>query len=107
MSQALHHQKRTVVEALVSLATRDGLGETVNWPEVRAAILQLLRDPIGPRDLRSVLENINDPSVKRTLEDWFVRAAAERDEDAKKANRVLKSFLLLCKGWALAVQERF
>lgn len=85
---------RTLVEALVALAARDGLGETVNWREVRAAIQSLTEDPLGPRDLRFVLGEINNRNdVAGTLEDWFIRAAAEREEDAKSAARSAEKIL--------------
>lgn len=86
--------RRTLVEALVALAAREGLGEPVNWHEVRAAIQSLLEDPMGPRDLRFVLDEINNRDViSSTLEDWFVRAAVERDEDAKAAARAAEKIL--------------
>lgn len=85
---------RTVVEALVALAARDGLGETVNWHEVRAAIQHLLEDPLGPRDLRFVLGEINNRTdIADTLEDWFMRGATERQEDAKAAARAAEKIL--------------
>lgn len=85
---------RTLVEALVALAARDGLGETVNWHEVRAAIQSLLEDPLGPRDLRFLLGEINNRhDITATLEDWFIRAATERDEDARAAARAAEKIL--------------
>lgn len=85
---------RTLVEALVALAARDGLGETVNWHEVRAAIRSLLEDPMGPRDLRNVLGEANNRTdIANTLEDWFLRAATERQEDAKAAARSAEKIL--------------
>jgi hypothetical protein len=87
-------ERRTLVEALVALAARDGLGDTVNWHEVRAAIQSLLEDPLGPRDLRFVLGQINNrDDIAGTLEDWFVRAATERGEDAKTAARAAEKIL--------------
>jgi hypothetical protein len=88
------HGSRTLVEALVALAARDGLGETVNWHEVRAAIQYLLEDPLGPRDLRYVLGEVNNRmDIADTLEDWFMRAATERQEDAKAAARSAEKIL--------------
>ncbi len=85
---------RTLVEALVALAARDGLGETVNWHEVRAAIQSLSEDPLGPRDLRFVLGEINNRhDIASTLEDWFIRAATEREEDSKAAARSAEKIL--------------
>lgn len=79
--------------ALVALATREGLGEPVVWPDVKGAIANLIADPVGPRDLRATVRDLNDADVAATLEDWFARAAAERDEDAKAANRAAEKLL--------------
>ncbi len=85
---------RTLVEALVALAAREGLGDAANWHEVRAAVQSLMEDPLGPRDLRYVLGEINNVTeIASTLEDWFVRAAAEREEDAKAAARSAEKIL--------------
>lgn len=85
---------RTLAEALVALAARDGLGEPLNWHEVRASIQSLQEDPMGPRDLRYVLGEINNVAdIAGTLEDWFIRAAIERDEDAKAAARSAEKIL--------------
>lgn len=85
--------ERTLVEALVALATRVGLGDAVDWQDVRAATTALLDDPVGPRDLRAVMKRVNDPSVAFTLNDWFTRAAAEREADAKAATRGAEKLL--------------
>lgn len=84
---------RTLVEALVALATREGLGDPIDWLDVRAATTALLDDPIGPRDLRAVMERLNDKAVAITLSDWFIRAAAEREADAKAATRGAEKLL--------------
>ena len=85
---------RTLVEALVALAAREGLGDPINWHEVRAAIQSLLEDPVGPRDLRYVLGQINNrDDISSTLEDWFIRAAVERDEDGMSAARAAEKIL--------------
>lgn len=85
---------RTVVEALVALATQDGLGHSVDWAEVRAAVSQIQLDPVGPRKLRALLRRINNrDDIATTLEDWFIRAAAERREDAQAAARSANEIL--------------
>lgn len=86
-------QDRTLVEALVALATREGLGDPVDWQDVRAATSALLDDPVGPRDLRAVMGRLNDKTVAETLSDWFVRAASERDADARAATRGAEKLL--------------
>jgi hypothetical protein len=40
-----------------------------------------------------VLERLNNQEVRRTLADWFERAAAEREEDAKGAARAGEKLL--------------
>jgi len=85
--------RRTVVEALVALATRDGLGDSVEWADVMAAALAIVTDPVGPRDLRDVLLRVNDSGVMATLEDWFVRAAAEREGAGGAAGRAAEKLL--------------
>lgn len=86
-------EDRKLVLALVALATRDGLGDPVDWDDVKAAVSALTDDPIGPRDLRVVAERLNDRAVAATLEDWFIRASVERDGDAQAAARAGEKLL--------------
>ena len=86
-------EDRKLVLALVALATRDGLGEPVDWDDVKAAVAALTIDPVGPRDLRAVAERLNDGAVAATLEDWFVRASVEREGDAQAAARAGEKLL--------------
>ena len=76
-----------LVEALVAYASRDGLGERVAWEEIVILIADLAVEPGAPTALRRHLGRLNDRDVAATLEDWFLRAAAERDLDAKHAAR--------------------
>ena len=85
--------ERTVAEALVALAAQEGLGEPIDWRDVKAAVASLISDPLGPRSLRMVLERLNNQEVCATLADWFERAAAEREEDAKSAARAGEKLL--------------
>ena len=87
------HKKPVLAEALVALASQDGLGEEIIWQDVQAAIVSLLSDPVGPRDIRSIIERLNDPSVASTLQDWFDRAERERSKDAKDASRASEKLL--------------
>ena len=80
-------QEHTIAEALVALAAQDGLGDPIDWQDVKAAVELLLDDPFGSRRMRSVLQQLNDQEVRVTLRDWLLRAAAERELDAKKAAR--------------------
>lgn len=82
-----------LVEALVALASRDGLGEQVAWDEVRAAIFALEDAPLGARDLRAILKRVNNPDVLDTLHDWFLRAASEREQNAEDASRAAQTVL--------------
>ncbi|WP_132463665.1 hypothetical protein [Rhodovulum marinum] len=82
-----------IVDALIALAARDGLGETVDWHEVEAAIAALVLDPVGPSNLRRRMAKLNDPEVARTLNDWFLRAAADRGADAREAARPADTLL--------------
>lgn len=86
-------RRYSLVEALVALAARDGLGEPVDWADVRAALLALERDPVGASDLRRIVARVNDPAVPRTLRDWFLRAADEREGDADEAARAGEKLL--------------
>lgn len=87
------NEEHSVAEALVALAAQDGLGDPIDWQDVKAAVANLISDPLGPRSLRMVLERLNNQEVRRTLADWFARAAAEREEDAKGAARAGEKLL--------------
>jgi hypothetical protein len=82
-----------LVEALVALAARQGLGEPIDWRDVESAVAALLDDPVAKRDLRALMVRLNDAEVARTLEDWFLRAADARDADAGDANRAGEKLL--------------
>jgi len=75
------------IHALIALAARDGLGEQLDWGDVLPILLNIVRDPVGPRNCRKLFSQVNDPSVMSTIEDWFNRAAAERDGSAKETER--------------------
>jgi hypothetical protein len=79
--------RHALVETLISLASTDGLGEIVDWEQVEAAITELSQNPVGTRDLRKILTQVNDTAIITTLEDWFRRAANARDADARDAKR--------------------
>ena len=83
----------TLVGALVALASRNGLGEDVDWADVRSLILELKRHPLGASDLRTILARVNDPAVRQTIHDWFLRAADEREGDADEASRAEEKLL--------------
>ncbi len=93
MTTAVDPKDRTLVLALAAYAARDGLGETLPLEDVPAAVWALQDDAVGPRDLRAVMTRLNDPAVAATLEDWFIRAAAEREEDAQAAARAAERLL--------------
>lgn len=78
------------VRALVALAMRDGLGEALTWGDVLPVLLAVVQNLIGPRDARAVFATVNDPGVLATIEDWFNRAAAERDDSAKQSLRAAR-----------------
>jgi len=42
-----------ILDALIAHATREGLGEEVNWPEVEATIFELLGSPTAVSKLQS------------------------------------------------------
>ena len=77
------------VDALVALAIRDGLGERLTWGEVLPVVLAVARDPIGPRNCRRLFVRVNDAQDLATIEDWFHRAAAERDASVRKTGRAV------------------
>ncbi len=79
--------RQRLLDALVSLAAQDGLGEQVYWTKVEPALMELVRNPVADRDLRRFLPLINDVTVVQTLEDWLTRAARERDRDARASQR--------------------
>jgi len=77
--------RRRLLEAVVSLATKDGLGEELFWETIEPALMELVRNPTADRDLRVLLPRINDTDVIATLDDWFTRAARERARDQRRA----------------------
>ena len=81
-------ERHRLLDAVVSLAAQDGLGEEQFWEQVEPALLQLMLNPVAERDLRRYLPKINDVGVVTTLEDWFTRAAGERARDERDAKRV-------------------
>ncbi len=85
--------RHALVETLISLASTDGLGESVDWEQVEAAVTELSQNPVGPRDLRKILTQVNDVTIITTLEDWFRRAANARDVDARDAKRFSDNLL--------------
>ena len=80
-------KSQTVIDALIALAARDGLGEEVVWEEVELAILDLLDAAVSTSNLRRRMDKLNDAEVALTLTDWFERAADAREEDAQNAAR--------------------
>ncbi|MGR3514915.1 MAG: hypothetical protein ACU0GG_19310 [Paracoccaceae bacterium] len=80
-------ERHRLLDAVVSLAAQDGLGEEQFWEGVEPALVQLIQNPVADRDLRRYLPKINDPEVVTTLEDWFTRAAGERARDERDAKR--------------------
>ncbi|MEL7090356.1 MAG: hypothetical protein AAFN94_01350 [Pseudomonadota bacterium] len=78
------------VHALVALATKDGLGEQLTWHTVLPVLLNIVQDPVGPRNCRRIFKQVNDPSALSTIEDWFNRAAAEREDSARDTERAAK-----------------
>lgn len=71
----------------MSLAAQDSLGEEQFWETVEPALIELIQNPVADRDLRRYVPRINDADVLTTLEDWFTRAAGERDGDGRAASR--------------------
>lgn len=82
-----HATNMAVIDALIALAARDGLGDDVPWDEVELAISQLLEAPVSMSNLRRRMEKVNDAEVALTLHDWFVLAADAREKDARDAAR--------------------
>lgn len=80
-------ERHRLLDAVVSLAAQDGLGEEQFWETVEPALIELIRNPVADRDLRRYLPKINDTEVITTLEDWFTRAAGERSRDERDAWR--------------------
>ena len=77
--------RRRLLDAVISLATKDGLGEALFWDTIEPALMELVGNPTADRDLRALLPRINDLDVIATLEDWFTRAARERGRDRRQA----------------------
>lgn len=82
-----------IIDSLIAHASREGLGEEVSWPQVEAAINDLLDIPTAASDLRMRVKGINNDEVRLTLEDWFNKAADARDNDALKARRPAEKIL--------------
>ena len=80
-------ERQRLLDAVVSLAAQDSLGEEQFWETVEPALIELIRNPVADRDLRRYMPRINDTDVVTTLEDWFTRAAGERDGDGHAADR--------------------
>ena len=80
---------RGAVQALISLAARDGLGDRLTWGDVLPVVVKIAQDPLGPRNCRRLFGDVNDPSVLATIEDWFHRAASEREGSSRKTERAL------------------
>ncbi|MEO0916494.1 MAG: hypothetical protein AAFY31_05860 [Pseudomonadota bacterium] len=80
-------ERQRLLDAVVSLAAQDRLGEEQFWGSVEPALIQFIQNPVADRDLRRYLPRINDTEVVTTLEDWFTRAAGERARDERNAKR--------------------
>lgn len=78
---------QAIIDALITLATRDGMGDEVVWEDIEPAIYRLLEAPVSMSNLRRRMAQVNDPEVALTLTDWFERAAGSRDKDARDAAR--------------------
>lgn len=76
-----------IIDGLLALAAREGLGERVEWADVEAAVAALLDDSLAASDLRRRVGGLNDPEARLTLGDWLERAATARDTDAEDAAR--------------------
>ena len=76
-----------VINALISHAASDGLGEEVAWPDVEILIMRLIDNAYAPTILRRQMAHLNDAEVALTLADWFDRAADLREADAEDAAR--------------------
>ena len=86
-------EQHSLAEALVALASREGLRDPVDWEDVRAAILALEQDHMGATDLRHIIDKLNDRDVAHTLEDWILRVAEEREVDSEDASRAAEKLL--------------
>lgn len=91
------------VDALIFLATRDGLGENLTWGDVRPVLLAVAQNPVGPRDCRRRFREVNDTTVLATMEDWFHRAASERKASAQKTERASSMITMPVQRTGLAV----
>lgn len=64
---------QAIIDALITLATRDGMGDEVVWEDIEPAIYRLLEAPVSMSNLRRRMAQVNDPEVALNS-DRLVRA---------------------------------
>lgn len=79
--------RHSLVEALLALASDDGLGNRLPWTDISATISALMDDPYAESDLRKFLAALNDISVAETLKSWLERYRDQRNTEGRDASR--------------------
>ena len=94
-------RSQEIIDALMALAARDGLGDEIAWSDVEPAIADLLDTAVSASNLRRRMEKVNDAEVALTMADWFERAADARAADARAAARPSEKVLAPIQGVGL------